>query len=309
MPQKDNEFLIALDGGGTKTDGVLINKKGKILKRIKAGSSNPNKVGIKESILVLKKIISHLADRKKIKLAFLGLAGGLERDFDARKKIEKELKKYFRFPIIVEGDQKIGFLAGTDKKEGVLIIAGTGAISMGWRNEKEIISGGWDWLLGDQGSAFWIGKKALEKVIKILDGREKEKTILKDLILKNFNIKREKDFYQKFYKKDFVEKVASISKLVDFCAKKGDKISTEILRESGKELSKMAISVIKKLKFEKKNFPLVLIGGVFKSKIVLLEFQKEIKKVAKNGEFIFPKKEPIFGAIKLVLEKYARFGN
>lgn len=309
MSPKNDEFLIALDGGGTKTDGVLINNKGKILKRIKSGPSNPNKVGTKESIFVLKKIISHLADRKKIKLVFLGLAGGLERDVEKRRQIEKELKKYFRFPIIVEGDQKIGFLAGTDKKEGVLVIAGTGAISMGWRNKKETISGGWDWLLGDQGSAFWIGKKALEKVIKILDGREKENTILKDLILKNFKIKKEKDFYQKFYEKDFLEKIASISKLVDFYAKKGDKISIEILRESGKELSKMAISVIKKLKFEKKRFPLVLVGGVFKSKIVLLEFQKEIKKVAKNVEFIFPKKEPVFGAIKLALEKYAHFRN
>lgn len=308
MP-KSKEFLIAIDGGGTKTEGVLIDLRGKILKRIKTSSSNPNKVGLERSISVLKNLISDLSKKRKIKLAFLGLAGGLERDFGKRKKIEKKLKTYFKFPIIVEGDQKIGFLAGTDEEDGVLVISGTGSISMGWRGEKEEICGGWDWLLGDQGSAFWIGKRALEKVLSILDKREKEETILKDLIFKKFKIKKEADFYQKFYGRDFVEKIASISKLVDYGAKKGDKISIQILKEAGKELSKMAVSVIKNLKFEKETFPLVLVGSTFRSKILFSEFKKEVKKVAKKAKIIFPSRPPIFGAIKLVLKKHVNFGN
>lgn len=309
MTKRADKFLIAIDGGGTKTTGVLINLDGKILKKIKLGASNPNKIGFEKSISLLKKLILKLSEKRKIELALLGLAGGLERDFQKRKKIEKALKKHFQFPIIVEGDQKIGFLAGTDEKEGVLVIAGTGSISMGWRKGKEVISGGWDWLLGDQGSAFWIGKKVLEKLLSILDGREKKKTILKEIIFKKFKIKAEKDFYQKFYENNFVEKIASISKLVDVCAEKGDRVSIEILKEAAKELSKMVISVIKKLKFEKEKFPLVLVGSVFKSRILFSEFQKEIKKVAKNVKFIFPKKEPVFGAIKLAIEKYACFRN
>lgn len=308
MP-KSKEFLIAIDGGGTKTDGALINLKGKIIKRIKKSSSNPNKIGFEGAISILKSLISELSKGKKIELAFFGLAGGLERDFEKRKRIEKELKKYFKFPIIVEGDQRIGFLAGTDEKDGVLVISGTGSISMGWRKEKEAISGGWDWLLGDQGSAFWIGKRALEIVLSILDQREKKKTILKEMILKKFKIKKEKDFYQKFYTENFVEKIASISKVVDFAAKKGDKISIQILKDAGKEISKMAISVIKKLKFEKKKFPLVLVGGTFKSEILFSQFKKEIKRVAKNANFVFPQKPPVFGAIKLAIEKYACIGH
>lgn len=309
MARKDEKFLIAIDGGGTKTTGVLVNLKGKIFKKVKLGPSNPQKVGFERAVSLLKKLIFELSKKKRIELVLIGLAGGLERDPITRKRIEKKLAQSFCFPIIVEGDQKIGFLAGTDEKDGVLIIAGTGSIAMGWRGKKEAISGGWDWLLGDQGSGFWIGKKALETILSILDGRSKEKTILKEKILEKFKIKEEREFYRKFYEKDFVEKIASVSKLVDECAEKGDKLSIKILKESAKELSKMAISVIKQLKLEKERFPLVLVGSVFKSKIITSEFQKEIKKVAKNAKFVFPKKEPVFGAIKLAIEKYACLRN
>lgn len=307
---KNKKFIISIDGGGTKTVGALANFEGKILKRMEIGSSNPNKIGFEKAISSLKNLIFALSKGKlnKVKVAYLGLAGGLERDSEKREKIRKILQKSFPFKILVAGDQRIAFLAESSKKDGVLVIAGTGSISMGWNKEKEIISGGWDWLLGDQGSAFWIGKMALEKILKETDKREKVKTKLKNLILKKFKVEKEKDFYQKFYKEDFVEKVASISQLVDFCAKKGDKFSKEILGEASKELAKMAKSVIFQLKFQKREFPLVLVGGVFKSKIVFSNFKKEIKKFAPKAKIILSKREPVFGAIKLALE-YACFRN
>jgi activator of 2-hydroxyglutaryl-CoA dehydratase len=64
----------------------------------------------------------------------------------------------------------------------------------------------------------------------------------------------------------------------------------------------MAIAVIKKLKFKGK-FPIVLIGGMFKSKIVLKTVKREIKKYSPKVQFIRPKKEPVIGAIKLALEE------
>lgn len=305
MPRENQKYVIGVDGGGTKTVAALADLKGKVLKITKTGSTNLNKIGLEKAIFNLKKLLSELLEnfpQEKIVLAFLGLAGGLERDKGKRIQIKKALAKNFSFPIVVEGDQKVAFRTGSDEKNGVLIIGGTGSITMGWRDRKEAISGGWDWLLGDQGSAFWVGKRALEEAIKIFDRRSKRKSKLPDLIFKKWQIKKEKDLYQKFYDSNFVEKVASVSKLVDKAAKEKDELAQKILKEGGKELAQMAIAVIKKLRF-KGEFPIVLVGGMFKSKIVLNAVKKEIKKFAPGVNFILPKKEPVIGAVKLAIEQ------
>jgi len=66
----------------------------------------------------------------------------------------------------------------------------------------------------------------------------------------------------------------------------------------------MAISVIKKLNFKKEKFPVVFVGGMFKSKIFRERVEEEIKKVAKKAKFILLKKKPVIGAIKLAIEKF-----
>jgi glucosamine kinase len=298
----EKEFLIGIDGGGTKTTAALADLKGKILKEIKIGSTNPNKIGFERAILNLRKLISRISKNKKVKVAYLGLAGGLERDKEKRERIKKELQKFFKFPIFVDGDQKIAFRAGTNEKDGIVVIAGTGAIAMGCRGKKVAISGGWDWLMGDQGSAFWVGKRALEEISKALDGRRKDFELRK-FIFEKLKIKKEIDLYKNFYCDDFVTKVASISKFVDEFSRKGDKFSKEVLIEAAREVSKMAISMIKKLNFEKEKFPVVFVGGMFKSQIFREKLESEIKNVAKKTKFILLRKKPVIGAIKLAKEK------
>jgi N-acetylglucosamine kinase-like BadF-type ATPase len=301
----EKEFVIGIDGGGTKTIAALADLKGKIQKEIEIGPTNPNKIGLEKAILNLKKLILKISKNKKVKVAYLGLAGGLERDKEKRERIKKELQKFFKFPIFIDGDQKIAFSAGTNEKDGIVVIAGTGAIAMGWKGKKVAISGGWDWLIGDQGSAFWVGKRVLEEIGKALDGRRKNFK-LKDFIFKKLKIKSEKDLYEKFYCSDFVEKVAKISKFIDEASKRGDEFSKELLVEAAKEVSKMAISVIKKLNFKNEKFPVVLVGGMFKSGIFRKEIEREIKNFSKRAKIIFLKKKPVEGAVKLAIDSFTK---
>ncbi len=301
MKKTENYFVIGIDGGGTKTVGALANLEGEILREIYSSSTNPNKIGFELAISRLKNLISKISKNKKIKIAYLGLAGGLERDEEKREKIKKELQKFFNFPIVIDGDQRIAFRAGTDERDGVVVIAGTGSIAMGWKEKKEAISGGWDWLFGDQGSAFWVGKEVLEEIGKALDGRRKSFR-LKDFVLKRFKIKQEKDLYNKFYSQNFITQVASISKIVDELARRGDFFSKKILIDAGKQVSEMAIAVIKKLKLENETFPVVLVGGMFESQIFKKKVEKEIKRIVKKAKFILLRKKPVIGAVKLAFE-------
>ena len=316
-------YVIGVDGGGTKTVAVLADLDGKILFQAKSGPSNPNKVGIKIAVLNLGEVLiktSKKFSKEKIKSIYIALAGGLERDKEKREKIKRNLLKDFpqfsnlKKNLKIEGDQKAAFRSGTNKKEGIIIIAGTRSIVMGWRNKKEVISGGWDYILGDQGSGFWLVQKALQSVCKELDGRGPRTKFLTSLILKKWQKKNQGDplslIMKKVYQKDLIETVASLAPLVGRAAKKGDKMAKSFLVEAGEELALSAKVVIKKLGFSKKRFPLVLVGGVFKSEIILNTLKKEIKKIAPKSDFIFSKDKPVIGAVKLAIDLVSiDFGN
>ena len=187
----------------------------------------------------------------------------------------------------------------------MVLISGTGSVAMGWKDKRTIGASGWDWFLGDDGSGFWLGRKALRAVCRQFDGRGK-KTLLSNLIFKQWKIKEKAQLIQRVYhghKGDFVEQIPLLSPLIDKAAQRRDEIAKDILVEGGKELALAVIQVVKKLNFEKEKFPLVLVGSTLNSVIILNTAKKEIRKMAPKAEFIRPKQAPVMGAVKLALDE------
>ncbi|MBA7602935.1 hypothetical protein ES703_10031 [subsurface metagenome] len=90
---------------------------------------------------------------------------------------------------IMCNDTRIGLAAGSDSKNGVMIICGTGSNCFGVNEEgKEAKVNGWDYILGDEGSGYEVGIKALRALMKAYDGRG-ESTLLSKTILEDLNIK------------------------------------------------------------------------------------------------------------------------
>ena len=308
--QKENQnYVIGVDGGGTKTISALADLNLKILKIAKTGPSNLRNVGIEEAVLNISKAILKVIKgikEKNILSIFIALAA-VEEEFKSEKeKIKREIfknpkiSKALRGDIEIVSDQIAAFRAGTDEKDGLVLIAGTGSVCHGRRGKKEVKTGGWGWA-NDEGSGFWAGQKGYQAIFKDLDGRGPKTKITKSLF-KEWKLKNKEDLMKKIYGKDSIRNISLISKTIDKASQMGDKVARKILEEAGEELSILAISVIKRLNFHNKKFPLVLIGAMFKSKIILNNLKKEIKKLAPRAELIFPKEEPVIGAIKLAIE-------
>lgn len=306
--------VIGVDGGGAKTMAALSDLNGRILKLANTGPSHPRNIGIKKAVnnlaLAIEKV---LPKNKKILASFLGLPT-MEEEFKFKKeKIKKELLKHKKiFPIlkgklIIGSDQLAGFRSGTDKKEGIVLIAGSGCVVHGWCGRKEVKIDGWGYL-SELGSAFWVGQKALQEIFKDLDGRA-PKTLITKLVFQKLKVKNKENLIEKIYSKNPMEIIPSLSILVDEVGKRGDGVAKNILKSAGKELALSASAVIKKLNFQNKKFPLVLIGSMFKSKLILDTVKKEIKKIAPGAKFIQPKKEPVVGAIKLAIEALENGNN
>lgn len=321
MVAKNNNYVIGVDGGGTKTVVALANLERRILKMGKSGPASPRNVGIKKAIEnIIAAVNSLLPKNKKIKIAsiFIGLPA-VEEEFKSKiKEIKKailrdnKISKRLIGQLTIDSDQLVAYRSGTDQKEGIVLIAGTGCVVHGWKGKKEYKVSGWGWL-ADEGSAFWIGQKVFQAILKDLDGRG-TKTLLTDLVFRRFKIKPHSKFglrarkgkvnllNQKIYSQNFIEALSSLSLICDLAARKGDKVAKNILIEAGKELSLSVRAVIKELNFFKKKFPLVLVGSVLKSKIILDKAKKEIKKIAPKIQFIIPKEKPVVGAVKLAIE-------
>ena len=74
-----------------------------------------------------------------------------------------------------------------------------------------------------------------------------------------------------------------------------------ILIKAGQDLALTTKTAIKKLSFQNTKFPVVLVGSMFNSKIILDTVKKEIKRFAPKAEFILLKAEPVVGAVKMAL--------
>jgi N-acetylglucosamine kinase-like BadF-type ATPase len=304
METENKIYVIGVDGGGTKTEAALADSEGKILKLVKTGPSNPRNVGIEQCIFNISEAIKKLKRGKKIRAIFIS-SPALEEEFKSMKNIIlKGLK--FREKIEIGSDQLVAFRSGTDEKDGLVIISGTGCAVHGWRGKKESKISGWGWL-NDEGSGFWVGQRGFQAVFKELDGRG-PKTFITKLLFQELKLKSKEAILKKIYSKDFVRDVSLISRIVDKAANGGDRIAKNIMIEAGQELAESALTVIKKLDFhhvkrgKKQKFPIVLIGGMFDSKIVLETVKKEIKKFAPKVKFIQPEVEPVIGAVKLAIE-------
>jgi N-acetylglucosamine kinase-like BadF-type ATPase len=294
----NQEIFIGVDGGGTKTEIWVVDSKEKILSKKIFGSSNPRNSGMDNSISCfvqgIKKSLSGLENRK-VRNIVVGMAGINEEYKDQKKKIEKILSEKIKVSgkVFVVSDQETAFRSGTNQKDGVVVIAGTGCVVRGWNQGKDIKASGWGWL-ADEGSACWVGQKAYQETLKSIDKRS-EKTILSELIKKELKIKKAEDLNKKLYSKEIPRLLAQLSLITDKAAQKKDKQSQEILTQAGQELALATKTVINQLKF-KKQFPLVLVGGMFKSKTFTSSFKKEFKNSMLSGS-------PVLGAIRIALDK------
>ncbi len=296
-------YIIGIDGGGTKTKAILANERGEVLGEKEIGQSNYQIIGRENFRKLIIGLIDDLIkgsriEKGKISKVSLGLAGvGRE----GEKKDVHSILKDVGFDSIVENDAVIALVGALGGKPGVVIISGTGSIALG-KNEKNQIAraGGWGYILGDEGSGFYIGKNALIYALKEYDGRG-EKTILTEMIRNYLKISNVEEVVPMIYSGTLtMADVSNLAKLVFEAGRKKDRIANIILTEAGKELGLLAYAVIKRLKFKGKNIDIGLIGGIFKEKEYLLKSIRSV--IPYNINFKEPRFPPVVGALLMGLK-------
>ncbi len=282
-------MYIGVDGGATKTTVALADKEGNITARVVGGPSSPRNMGVKESVENIYTLIKEVKEGE-ITSSFIALPA-VEEEYRAEKEriIKMLQEKGLEGKIVVGSDQLSAFRAGTKEKEGVVLIAGTGAVAHGWKDGEAVCSS-WGYL-ADEGSAFYIGMEAFRAVAKHLDGRG-EKTKITEILFEGWKISSPEELRKAVYS-DFMRYIPQISVFVDMAG--DDFVAREILEKAAEELALSANTVVEKLNFTQR-FPLVVSGGVFQSEKVYHTFKEKVSSLA---EVSSPATDPVKGAVIL----------
>jgi len=304
-------LLAGIDGGGSKTLAIVASNQGFVLGRGWAGSSNPNLVGIAGSIKNLRSaLIEALSscESKRVKVAVFGIAGS-----EAQRELSKKLADSLDFVDEVEvmNDSFICLAAGTLGKPGVVVVAGTGSITLAIDEKGKVTrAGGWGYLLEDEGSGLQLGREAVLETLRYLEGRASSSRLV-DAVLKKLGAREVNDLLSSIYgSENPVATLASFAPLVVQLANEGDPAAMKIVDKAAEGLVSCVASVISRSSFTSRPIPVVLSGGVFKGKGIYLEiFRSKLSKVVPEAEARLLELEPAVGALILAFKKTGLLSN
>ena len=254
------DYILGVDGGGTKTLALLGDLNGIELGRGVSGSSNINAVGFDAACAALETATKMARTNYpgEISALCLGLAGA-GRIEEIEQFQNWAIHKFPNALVRVVSDAEILLRAGTPAGPALALICGTGSIVYGRTTTGEVIrAGGWGYLFGDEGSGYTIGISALRAVMRAHDGRGPE-TLLSKLVLERYGLQTPPELVHTIYRTESPAAAATLSDLVEHAAAQGDAVAIAILEESAQELARAIAAVYPKLGTSRA--PLVITGG------------------------------------------------
>ncbi|MDX6367049.1 MAG: glucosamine kinase [Nocardioidaceae bacterium] len=184
--------LVAVDAGGTSTRAVVLSPAGECLGYAVAGSGNPTAVGPETAAASVVESVSGALRRAevvstRIRLVVLAMAGAGSTPVAAE--ISRRLAGIdLDAPQVFESDLLATYLSGSHRPDGYAVVAGTGAGAIRVEEGRQVaVADALGWLLGDEGSGFWIGHRVVRAVLADLDGRGPS-TALTPLMLARFGV-------------------------------------------------------------------------------------------------------------------------
>jgi N-acetylglucosamine kinase-like BadF-type ATPase len=269
-------LFLGVDGGGTKTQFVLVDSDGNLIASHEGPSSYHLEIGIDGLRNVLGDGLAALfgqagIDGSAVTHAFFGLPAHGE-DSAAQVLLDalpEPLLGHRRYRC---GNDMVCAWAGSlGGEDGINIVAGTGSIGYGERQGVSARAGGWGEVFGDEGSAYWIAVQGLNAFTRMSDGRL-PKGPLYATFKAALDLGPDLDLCAKVMNARTRDSIAAMSQLVARAAHDGDSSAVRIFDDAARELAAIVEAVRLALEFEPgEGVPISYSGGVFKAGAPILD--------------------------------------
>lgn len=268
-PSTDPVYLLGVDGGGSKTVAwlaCLVDGTPQVVGKGESGTSNVRAAGADRALANLNASIEaarHEAHWSgSIATAVLGLAGSANHEVRATVESWCASQNLARRSMVVH-DARPVIAAGTPDDWGVALIAGTGSVvyAKSEQGDQTAVAGGWGYLFGDEGSGFWIGREALRRMGRAVDGRALA-TPLTAVLLEALQVDDPREVLSALNARgDLREATAALAPHVLSLAGQGDGDAQQIVRSAAEELADLVAAAARAI-VAPMQYPLAIAGGV-----------------------------------------------
>ncbi|MCE9561438.1 MAG: BadF/BadG/BcrA/BcrD type ATPase [Planctomycetes bacterium] len=304
MPTPNLSLVLGIDGGATSTVALLADAAtGGALGRGTGGPSNIHAVGIEAAVHALEAAVAaafRAANQTPttVAAATLGLAGvdldgvGVIRAWADHVQLAEK--------VSIANDATLLFAAGTPDGWGLAMVAGTGSIAFTLgKDGKTARTGGWGYLLGDEGSAYRMGLLGIRAACRSADGITPPTKLLPAL-LEKFGITDPRDMIPVVYGGKWDKAaIAGLAPLVLELAT-DDQTAASIMEQQALELAKTAAGAVTAGRLPPEGIPIALTGGLLlRSEPFRTQFLEHLRGYGITPGPVGLVEDPAIGAVTL----------
>ncbi len=301
-------YYLGIDGGGTKTLFHLANQQGSVLRKHRTNGISYRQYSM-ETVLdrITQGTAKCLAPEgltiKDLSAVCIGYPCYGESGAQDRLFLESITKLLDPVKVIVVNDVEIAWAGALAGAPGIHVVCGTGAIAYGKNAAGDSARcGGWLDYFSDEGSGYWLGRKAMQLFSMQADGRV-PKGALYGLLCDRLELKSDFDFIDLMVR-DYIpyrDKVASMQMYLLQAAQAGDASAVQIYARAVQELARLVKTLMERLQLSE-GCPVTYSGSLFQAEELMLKpFAEAV--AAFGGRLAAPRKEPVDGAVCLAIKE------
>jgi N-acetylglucosamine kinase-like BadF-type ATPase len=262
-------YVVGVDAGGTGSRALAVDLDGFRLGRGASGGANPNSHPYETAAARIAEAIGLAIrdlDPADAKACVVGMAGSSKLTDPAVASVFHETwgELGLGCEVTVVSDQEAAFASMTAEPAGSILVAGTGSIASRIENRRAArIVGGIGWLLGDEGSAYWMGREAVRSVLKLLETHVPDGQLAQSVLTEALGTVtgEHKNLWSRLITAANAEQPIRLARFAPFVSQAhtaGDPVATDIVNRTVDVLTQMVADT----RTPEERTPVVLIGSV-----------------------------------------------
>jgi N-acetylglucosamine kinase-like BadF-type ATPase len=264
--------VLAVDGGNSKIDAVLLTAKGEVLGSARGQGASFGPDDHDHSVAVLAATVREARERAGIApgvepVARIGVfcMAGVDLPADDRRIAKALARLGLAEELIVRNDTFAVLRAGSERDWGIGIVCGSGLNCSGVGPDGRIVRyAALGLISGDEGGGGWLADMAIGSAVRGRDGRG-QRTAMEKAIPAHFRLRSPLAVVEAFHTGRLNgAQLVDVPPIVFRCAADGDAVAGELVDALADEVVGMGASAIRRLRLTRRDVEIILGGGVFR---------------------------------------------
>jgi N-acetylglucosamine kinase-like BadF-type ATPase len=289
---------VGVDAGGSSTTAVAAN--GEVILGSATGSAaNVRVAGVEAAADAIAAVVARALGDTRAQALFVGASGAGRRETGNELR-DALLRRFSGTLIEVDGDARIALRADVPEGDGIVIVSGTGSLAYAEIGDCAFRSGGYGYLVGDEGSGFAIGSAAVRLLLRSYDGRASREGFF-DAIESELAASDAQSVVERVYSAPVpIAYLSALAPVVLTAAQNGERSATKIVQAAALELFEMVKSIVRRAEIGDRPLRIVFAGRLLASNSLLTYLlETRLSNERPNLEPRKGARSPEFGALTL----------